>query len=139
MHKQTRFSPAATALFLALTLFAVVAPLAPVAAHAAADPSVAHVDGYISVSPDGRCMALRQHDGSLLTLDGRRRGLLNNDHVRMEGRMVADNRCGGQGGFDISLVQTIWADDRHKSTYYDQLRDGTFDNWLARNRPNLLH
>ncbi len=120
-------------------LCALCAPLLQVAAHAAADPTVAHVDGYVSVSPDGRCMALRQHDGSLLTLDGQRFGLLDKDHVRLEGRMVADHRCGGNGGFEVTLVQTIWADDRHKTTFYDQLRDGTFDRWVARNRPNLRH
>jgi hypothetical protein len=99
------------------------------------DTSLAHVDGYVSISPDGRCMVLKQHDGSSVTLFGRRRGLLNNDHVRLEGRLVPDNRCGGQGGLEITLVQAIWADDNHKSTYYDHLKDGLFPQWVQRNRP----
>jgi hypothetical protein len=126
--------------FARLALVALLALAGAATAHAVADPSIAHVDGYVSASPDGRCIALRQHDGSILTLEGRVRGLQNNDHVRLEGRMVANNRCGGQGGFNISLVQTIWADDRHKTTYYDQLKDGTFDSWLSQHRPRtLLH
>jgi hypothetical protein len=124
----SRFLP--IAVLLAAACF-----LASAAAFAQVDKSLAHVDGYVSLSPDGRCTALRQHDGSLLTLNGQRRGLIDRDHVRLEGRMVADNRCGGQGGFEITAVHTIWADDHHKSTYYDHLKDGDFHRWLERNRP----
>jgi hypothetical protein len=100
-----------------------------------ADRSIAHVDGYVTVSPDGRCAVLKQHDGSLLTLDGAWRGLVPNDHVRLEGRFVPDTRCGGQGGFEVLAVQALWADDNHRSTYYDHLKDGDFRGWVYRARP----
>jgi hypothetical protein len=99
------------------------------------DTSVAHVDGYVTVSPDGRCMILKQHDGSLFSLFGHRRGLVANDHVRLEGRIVAESRCGAQSAFEVTSVQAIWADDNHRSTYYDHLKDGTFGQWVVRNRP----
>jgi hypothetical protein len=102
------------------------------------DTTLAHVDGYLSISPDGRCAVLKQHDGSLLTLVGRWRGLAANDHVRLEGRLVPDTRCGGQGGFDVTLVQAIWADDNHRTTYYDHLQNGTFRSWAERYRPREL-
>lgn len=121
---------------LLLSTLAALACLLPAAALAQhADPGVAHVDGYVTVSPDGRCKVLKQHDGSLFSLFGHRRGLIANDHVRLEGRIVPDNRCGGQSGFEVTSVQAIWADDNHRSTYYDHLKDGTFGQWLVRNRP----
>jgi hypothetical protein len=123
------------AVLLGLTCLAVTA--APAAAWQG-DTSLAHIDGYLSISPDGRCMVLKQHDGSLLTLFGRRRGLVNNDHLRLEGRLVAGNGCGGQGGFEITKVQTVWADDNHRSTYYDHLKNGDFVRWVEQNRPQAL-
>jgi hypothetical protein len=104
--------------------------LAPAAARAQSD----HVDGYVSVSPDGRCIVLKQHDGSLLAIYGRRRGLRANDHVRLEGTLTTGAACGAPRGYKITDVQTIWADDNHKSTYYDHLKDGPFERWLERNR-----
>jgi len=95
----------------------------------------AHVDGYVSFSPDSHCVVVRQHDGSLYTLVGRWHGLLGNDHVRLEGRFVPETRCGGQGGFEVTEVQAVWADDNHRSTYYDHLKDGNFRGWLSHNRP----
>jgi hypothetical protein len=101
-----------------------------------ADQSVMHIDGHLQFTDQGpggayRCLILRQHDGSLFALGGRVLGLLNGDHVRLEGRAAPDS-CGARG-FEITAVQTIWADDNHKSTYYDHLRDGGFRDWAARN------
>ena len=112
-----------------------VAPAAPVAAQPGANLNVAHSDGYVTISPDGSCVVLKTHDGSLLALSGRWRGLRANDHVRIEGRLVPENRCGAPGGFEVTLVQAIWADDRHKTTYYDYTKDGEFRSWVQRNRP----
>jgi hypothetical protein len=125
-----RFRLAAPFLLVAVCLVAGFL-LAPAAAQAQRD----HVDGYLSVSPDGRCIVLKQHDGSLLAISGRRRGLRTNDHIRLEGTLVSGAYCGAPGGFKITDVQTIWADDNHKSTYYDHLKDGSFDRWVDRNRP----
>ena len=118
---------------LLLTLCLAAAFLAPVA-HA--QPGVDHVDGYLSISPDGRCMVLKQHDGALLALFGRRRGLQNNDHLRLEGKLTSGASCGAPGGFQVTSVQTVWADDNHKTTYYDPLKDGSFDAWVGRTRPH---
>jgi hypothetical protein len=117
------------------TLVAAACLALPAALAQRADTSVAHVDGYVTVSPDGRCMVLKQHDGSLFSLFGHRRGLTANDHVRLEGRIVAESRCGAQSGFEVTSVQAVWADDNHRSTYYDHLKDGTFGQWVVRNRP----
>ncbi len=125
-------------LFAALVLLAVSAPAVPAQAQPG-DTSLAHVDGYLTGSPDGRCMLVKQHDGSLYTLVGRWHGLVGNDHVRLEGRFVPDRRCGGQGGFEVTSVQAIWADDHHRSTYYDHLKDGDFRRWVERNRPRELN
>jgi len=124
---------ARTLLMASLVIGLVV--VAAAAAQPRGDVSLAHVDGYLSLSPDGRCMVLKQHDGSAYTLVGRWRGLVGSDHVRLEGRFVPETRCGGQGGFEVTDVQAIWADDNHRSTYYDHLKDGAFRSWLQRNRP----
>jgi hypothetical protein len=126
--RRLRLLLGAAALLAAALLLA-----APGPARAAA-PNIDHTDGYISVSPDGRCMVLKQHDGRLLALVGRRRGLGNNDHVRLEGHFNGDRSCGAQGGFEVTDVQTIWADDNHKTTYYDHLKDGPFPHWVDVNR-----
>jgi hypothetical protein len=115
-----------TALAGALAALALSLPAA-----AAADPNVAHVDGYVSINPSNGCVMLRQHDGSVYALGGRVVGMLDNDHVRLEGRFAA-NRCGNQG-FAVTLVQTVWGDDRHKTTLYDHLHDGWFRKWAERN------
>ena len=127
---RSRLRLAAPLLLLAVCLAAGFL-LAPAAAHAQSD----HVDGYLSISPDGRCIVLKQHDGSLLSIYGRRRGLRANDHVRLEGTLVPGAACGAPGGFKITDVQTIWADDNHKTTYYDHLKNGPFDRWAERYRP----
>jgi hypothetical protein len=120
----------AAAVVLLVVAFAAGLLLAPAVAQAQVD----HVDGYLSISPDGRCMVLKQHDGSQLSIFGRRRGLQQNDHLRLEGKLVSGGSCGAPGGFEITDVQTIWADDKHKTTYYDHLKDGPFDRWAERYR-----
>jgi hypothetical protein len=116
-------------------VFVLLAALGSIPVGAAgADPSIAHIDGYLSITQGERgasCIIIRQHDGSLYSLQGRVVGLMQGDHVRLEGR-VAPQRCGAQG-FDVSVVQTIWGDDRHKTTYYDHLTNGGFPTWAAKN------
>jgi hypothetical protein len=119
----------------AALVLVVLAVAASALAQPRGDTSLAHIDGYVSVSPDSHCVVVKQHDGSLYTLVGRWHGLVGNDHVRLEGRFVPETRCGGQGGFEVTEVQTIWADDNHHSTYYDHLKNGNFRGWLPRNRP----
>jgi hypothetical protein len=136
MRHHRRFFELLTAALALLASFA-APPL-----FAQADRSVAHIDGYLSESgppPDGRrpCLFLRQHDGVVYTLHGHLTGLQTDDHVRLEGRFAADARCGGTG-FEVTTVQTIWADDNHKSTYYDHLHDGTFRDWVGQYRPDAL-
>jgi hypothetical protein len=89
----------------------------------------AHVDGYLSA--DGRCLMLQQHGGDTLALVGDTAGLVGGDHVRLEGRFVADPGC-GVPGFDVTLVQTIWAGDNHRTTYYDHLSGEPFHLWAER-------
>jgi hypothetical protein len=95
----------------------------------AADLSVAHADGYLSVN--GSCMMLRQHDGQLLALRGYVRGLLPSDHVRLEGHFAPDPGCGAPG-FEVTKVQTVWGDDNHRTTYYDHLNGEPFERFAAR-------
>ncbi|MDP9122351.1 MAG: hypothetical protein M3O15_13455 [Acidobacteriota bacterium] len=106
-------------------------------AQAAADPNVAHIDGYLSTSAQQSygartCLLLSQHDGKVLALGGHIRGLQPNDHVRLEGRFDNNSPC-GVGGFIVTKVQTLWADDNHRSTYYDHLQDGSFYSWAVSN------
>jgi hypothetical protein len=89
----------------------------------AADPGLAHVDGYLTAN--GGCLMLRQHDGRMVALVGDARGLLGGDHVRLEGRFSPDPGCGATG-FDVALVQTLWGDDYHRTTRYDHLSGEPF-------------
>lgn len=92
-----------------------------------ADPSIFHIDGYLT-GGGGECRPLRDHDGRVWMLVGNTYGLQQGDHVRLYGRIVDGGQCGWQGtAFDIYEVRTVWADDRHRSTYYDHLYDGAFD------------
>lgn len=102
-------------------------------AAAAADPSVAHIDGYLTVTGRGErvCMQLRQHDGQTLGLFGRIVGLRTGDHVRLEGRFADRNHCGARG-FEVTLVQTLWGDDNHRTTLYDHLNGGSFERFAVR-------
>ncbi len=120
-------------LLLLLALLVVPAGIA----GAQADRSLIHLDGYLQFTDQGRngvyrCLLLREHgSGELYALDGRIPGLLPNDHVRLEGR-EAPGRCGARG-FVVGKVQTLWADDNHRSTYYDHLTDGRFQSWATAN------
>ncbi|HXO19110.1 MAG TPA: hypothetical protein VOA87_04200 [Thermoanaerobaculia bacterium] len=116
---------------LALALM-VAASLAFPARGFAADLSIAHIDGNLT-DEGSRCQALRDHDGKLYSLVGAIDGLQTSDHVRLEGRFVNDSGCRQGTAFQVSLVQTLWADQNHRSTYYDHLHDGSFDQFAARN------
>ncbi len=111
----------------ALLLMAGLVVAAPTAA--AAYPEVTHVDGYLSAN--GSCLMLRQHDGRVVALRGAVRGLGDGDHVRLEGRSAPDPGCGAPG-FDVNLVQTVWADDYHRSTYFDHLNGESFPHFAER-------
>lgn len=92
-----------------------------------ADPSIFHIDGYLT-DEGYECQALRGHDGRVWMLVGNTYGLRSGDHVRLYGRTADGGSCGWQGtAFDIYEVRTVWADDRHRTTYYDHLTDGAFD------------
>ena len=95
----------------------------------AAYPEITHVDGYLSAS--GGCLMLRQHDGRVMALRGAMRGLADGDHVRLEGRPAPDPGCGAPG-FDVTVVQTLWADDYHRSTLYDHLNGESFPHFSER-------
>jgi hypothetical protein len=115
-----------------LLLAALVLGAGLVAAPAVAQPT--YVDGFVSLSPDGNCMFLRQHDGSTLTVVGRWYGLMANDHVRFEGRLVPDRFCGGAQGVEIASVQSLWSDEGHRNFYYNSDRDGEYRRWLEMKR-----
>ena len=103
------------------------------AACLVAAPAIAqavYVDGFVTLSSDGNCMFVRQHDGSTLTVVGRWYGLTANDWVKFEGRPVADRFCGGQAGVEIVGVQSIWSDEAHRTFYYSHDRDGAYERWL---------
>ena len=92
-----------------------------------ADPNIFAIDGYLS-DEGQECLTLRGHDGRLWSLAGGTYGLQPGEHVRLYGRIVDGGACGWQGtAYDIHEVQTVWADDRHRTTYYDHLYDGPFD------------
>jgi hypothetical protein len=91
-----------------------------------ADPNVFHVDGYLD--DGGECLFLNDHEGRTWAMVGNTYGLQPGEHVRLYGRPVDGSVCGYRGAaFDIYEVRTVWADDRHKRTYYDHLYDGPFD------------
>jgi Protein of unknown function (DUF5818) len=87
--------------------------LTPLAASAA---RIASLDGFLDVN--GGCIMLQTHDGTPYSLLGDTSGLLGGDHVRIEGRFVADSRCGATG-FEVMTVQTLWADDTHRAVRFD--------------------
>jgi hypothetical protein len=103
----------------------------PAAVHAAGDPSVMHIDGQFT-GHQRSCPELQEHDGKVYRLTGDLSGLRTGDHVRLEGRLVNSRACGGTA-VNISTVQAIWADDKHRTTYYDQLQNGSFEQWAAAN------
>jgi hypothetical protein len=127
MNRQLRTRTLGTALLLtaALTL--------PGAARAAGDPSIVHVDGYLT-DQGHRCLVLREHDGKIYGLVGAVGGLQTGDHVRLEGRFAGGSSCGGGTAVNVTDVQAIWADDNHRTTYYDHLQNGSFAQWASANR-----
>jgi hypothetical protein len=127
MNRQLRIRTLGTALLMtaALTL--------PGAARAAGDPSVVHVDGYLT-NQGNRCLILREHDGKTYGLVGAVGGLQTGDHVRLEGRFAGGGSCGGGTAVNVTDVQAIWADDNHRTTYYDHLQNGGFSQWASANR-----
>jgi hypothetical protein len=126
MNRQIRVRTFGTALLMTAAL------ALPGAVRAAGDPGVTHIDGYYT-GHRGRCSELREHDGKIDYLAGNLGGLKSGDHVRLEGRFVDSRVCGGTA-VEVSTVQAIWADDKHRTTYYDQLQNGSFDDWAAANR-----
>ena len=124
-QNRTRILGAALLMTAALTL--------PGAARAAGDPSVVHVDGYLT-SQGNRCLVLREHDGKTYGLVGAVGGLQTGDHVRLEGRFVDGSGCGSGTAVNVIDVQAIWGDDNHRTTYYDHLQNGSFSQWAAANR-----
>src|ERR1700732_2953014 len=128
MISSTRRRPRIRVLGPAL-LFAGVLALIPGTSYAAYYPGVAHADGYLAAS--GGCLMLREHDGRVYSVIGNTDGLLNGDHVRLEGRLVPDPGCGAPG-FQVSEVQALWGDDYHRSTRYDHLNGEPFTRWAER-------
>jgi hypothetical protein len=103
----------------------------------AAAPAVAavYVDGYVSASPDGNCVLVRDHEGKVYVLEGGGwQGVIGNDHVRLEGRFIPERRCGVRNGFEVSNVATVWSDDAHGQVYYSHERDGRFRDWAQSHR-----
>src|SRR5580693_5693975 len=103
----------------ALILAAVLLGALPRGACAAplADPGPAPLDGYLHAK--GGCLLLQGHDGHSWALVGGTAGLLSGDHVRLDGRFVRNPGCGASG-FEVTLVRARWADDDHRSAYFDQ-------------------
>lgn len=123
-------SKRAKALTPALLLSATLA--VPMAARAA-DYNAYAVDGYLSNDSNSNCMVLREHDGGTKLIAGAIGGLQSGDHVRLFGRNVDGSACNARGtAYQVEQVQTLWADDRHKTTYYDHLTDGSFDSFAQR-------
>jgi hypothetical protein len=89
-----------------------------------------HIDGFLSL--EGRCMILTEHEGGKLALIGGTAGLTGGDHVRLEGSYSPDPGCGVQG-FSVTQVHTIWADDNHRSTFFDHLNGKPFAQWAQEN------
>jgi hypothetical protein len=96
-----------------------------------ADRSVIAADGYLD--DNGSCLILRGHQGQVYNLVGDTRGLNEGDHIRLLGQLLyqRDNRCGGQL-MEVRQVQTLWADNNHRRTYFDHLRDGSFSGYSDR-------
>jgi hypothetical protein len=93
-----------------------------------------YIDGYVTMGGDGRCVLVKQHDGSTYYLRGGWVGLVGNDHVRLAGRFVPDPACGAPSGFEVTEVRTIWSDSEHHVISYDRDRDGVFRTWAERHR-----
>jgi hypothetical protein len=104
----------------------------PVKSYAANDGGFA-VDGYLNGDRNSNCLVLREHDGGVRYITGAVGGLQPGDHVRLYGYPVSGSACNVRGSaYEVSQVQTLWGDDRHRTTTYDHQRDGAFDNYAYR-------
>lgn len=90
-----------------------------------ADRSVIAADGILQ--DNGRCFILRGHQGQVYNLVSGTGGLREGEHVRLVGRLLYD-RDGCGEAMEVQQVQAIWADPNHRQTYFDHLRDGSFNN-----------
>jgi hypothetical protein len=105
----------------------------PVAARAANDGGMA-IDGYLSDSRNSNCVALQEHDGGTRYLTGAINGLQSGDHVRLYARSIDGSACNVRGNaYEVTEVLTLWGDDRHKTTYYDHLTNGSFESYAYKN------
>src|SRR5204862_8042024 len=106
----------------------------PIAAHS--DDGFA-TDGYLKWN-DSDCLVMRDHDGKTRVLVGAVDGLEDDDHVRLWGHTVRNAECKDRSGqaYEVTEVLTIWANDRHTETYYDHEKDGAFERWVQKNRPD---
>lgn len=101
----------------------------------AKDLSIIAVDGYLRAERHGdvRTLVLTDHSGERYVLVGGTRGLASGDHVRLLGRRTPGRRY-ARDAFAVTEVQAIWADDRHRTVYFDHLQDGSFDRYAERYR-----
>ena len=93
------------------------------------DAGLAHLDGYLHAN--GGCLMLQQHDGRTYALVGGTAGLLSGDHVKLDGRFVRNPGCGASG-FEVKVVRSLWADDDHRSAYFDWAKGETFLHYAER-------
>jgi hypothetical protein len=85
------------------------------------------VDGYLE---DGGypCARLFDDQGNPYILEGRIEGLYAGDHVRLAVREAPFSSCGGYGrAVIVTRVVRVWADDHHRSAYFQASLDGPFD------------
>lgn len=104
----------------------------------AAVPAVAdvvYVEGLVSPGSDPGCVIVKDHEGNVYALEGTGwYGVLGNDYVRLEGRIIPESRCGVTRGFEVSNVSNIWRDDARKVVVYERTREGRFADWVRRHR-----
>ena len=97
--------------------------------------AVVYIDGYVAPGPEPDCVLVKDHEGHVYALEGTGwRGVIDNDHVRLEGTIVPESRCGVTSAFQVADVDTIWRDDAHKVVYYEHTKDGRFTSWVRRHR-----
>jgi len=95
------------------------------------------IDGYLSNDQNSGCMVLREHDGGTRLLAGSIGGLQAGDHTRLYVHRVNGSVCNVRGNaYEVSEVLTLWGDDRHKTTVYDHLTDGSFSDYIYRSQGN---
>jgi hypothetical protein len=97
--------------------------------------AVVYIDGYVAPGPEPDCVLVKDHEGHTYALEGTAwRGVIGSDHVRLEGQLVPESRCGVTTAFQVADVDTIWRDDAHKVIYYEHTRDGRWADWVRRHR-----